>query len=226
MKRESSGGAFGIATQLLYAGVLMALVLLTQNSSGQGQINFNNYVPSANPPIDAPIWTFPTNVGGTLLSGTDSTFRAALTAGPTNGIPSTYNSIGNLSLLASPYTGGTFTTFRTGANAGFFAVGTDGVRDSGFPYGSTVMFQVVMWHGTETTWAQAYADFKAGLILAGASDPLILKTSLSASDPNVPNLTGLTSFGYFVPEPSSLSLMLVGLGSWWLYRRIGRNGTT
>src|SRR5260221_9882833 len=102
MKRENIGGAFGIATQLLYAGVLFAVALLTQSSSGQGQINFNNFVSSANPPIDAKIYIYSTdtNSSGIAISGSYTTFRAALLAGPATATPTSVGSIGTLSLLA------------------------------------------------------------------------------------------------------------------------------
>jgi hypothetical protein len=197
--------------------VICSALLVAFQAFGQGQINFNNIVSTANPPVNAKIYF--DSVFGFSPSGTDSTFRAALLGGPTNGIPSSYNFKGNLSLLASPYTAATWTTFRTGANAGYVAVGTDGARDSGLPYGSTGMFQVVFWQGTETTWNQAYADFQAGLISAGGSNPLILTTSQSVNDPNIPNLVGLTSFSRFVPEPTAFNLMVLGFGSWLLYQR-------
>jgi hypothetical protein len=181
------------------------------NCLGQGLINFNNRVTTATPPIDVKFYDI-TSGTAVPLSGTDQTYRAALLGGPTSATPATASSRGTLSLLASPSTGATWVTFRTGAVAGYVAVGTDGARDSGLPYGSTGIFQVVAWHGTETTWAAAYFDWEHGLIYAGYSNPLTLPVTTGASDLNIPNLVGLGSIEFVnIPEPSIYRLGLAGL---------------
>ena len=197
---------------------LAAMAGLTMSVFGQGQVQFNNRLTSATPTVDAKIYL--DTVGGpVLLSGTDTTFRAALLGGPTSASASTAGSIGTLSLLASPSTAATWITFRTGAAAGYVGVGTDVARDSGLPYSSTGLFQVVAWQGTETTWAAAYADWKAGLIKAGWSNPLTLPTSTGPTDLAVPTLAGLQSFAIAVPEPSTFALAGMGIAALAIFRR-------
>src|SRR6266478_3495879 len=176
---------------ILTFGVLTVLAL---SAFGQGQINFNNRVTTATPnPVDAKIYI--DTVGGVLpgAGGIDSTFRAALLGGAVGGTGSTTNSIGTLSLLASPSTAGTWVTVLTGTLAGYLAVGTDSACGSGLPFGSSGLFQVVAWQGTETTWDAAYTDWKQGLIKAGFSNPFASPTTTSATDLNVQTLQGLTS---------------------------------
>src|SRR5205814_2272098 len=121
---------------------------------GQGQVQFQNLDSVNTPTIRAPIYLDVTN--GVALSGTDQTLHAALLGGPTSGTPAFIPgslspssagspSQGNLNLLASPNTGATWVTFRTGAAAGFVAVGTDAGRDGG-AYSSTIEVQVVAWN--------------------------------------------------------------------------------
>jgi hypothetical protein len=142
---------------------IIAAAMVILQALGQGQVYFNNRNTAVTPNILAPIYL--DVVGGPLLSGTG--FRVALLGGSTSSLPayipgSRTNSAaqsptaGTLNLLVSPNgTGATWTTFRTGAVAGYAAVGTDSVRDSGLPYGSTGLFQVVAWQGSFNTWAEA-----------------------------------------------------------------------
>jgi len=127
---------------------------VTTTIFGQGLIAFQNRNIAAG--VNSPIYL--DFVGGTLLSG--SGYRVALLGGPTNAIPA-YRAgsrtndphlgskaiVGTLSMLGSPSTGATWTTFRTGTVAGYIAVGTDVARDSGLPYGSIGQFQLVAWSG-------------------------------------------------------------------------------
>jgi hypothetical protein len=196
---------------------LAAMAGLTLSAFGQGQINFNNRVTSVTPAISAPVYL--DVVGGTLLSGSDTSFHAALLGGATTGTASSASAIGTLSLLASPSTAATWITFRTGTLAGFVAVGTDSARDSGLAYGSTGMFQMVAWQGTETTWAAAYADWKNGLIKAGWSNPITSAVTTGPTDLAVPNLTGLQSFAIAVPEPSTFALAGMGVAAMMIFRR-------
>jgi hypothetical protein len=201
---------------------LAALAGLTLSAFGQGQINFNNRVPAATPPILAAVYgnSTDTNSGGYLLSGTDTNFRAALLGGATSATASSAASVGTLSLLASPSTAATWITFRTGTVAGYVAVGTDSARDSGLAYGSTGLFQMVAWQGTETTWAAAYADWKNGLIKAGFSNPVSSPVTTGPTDLAVPNLTGLNSFAInAVPEPTTFALAGMGVAALMIFRR-------
>ncbi len=201
---------------------IAALAGLTLSTFGQGLVQFNNRNTTSTPVVDATIWSGTTNAatGGVLLNGTDTSFRAALIGGATTGTAASAASAGTLSLLASPATSATFVTFRTGAAAGYLGVSTDNTRDSGLAYGSTGLFQVVAWQGTETTWAAAYADWKNGLIKAGWSNPLTLATTLNATDLNVTPLAGLQSFAITqVPEPSTFALAGMGVAALMIFRR-------
>jgi hypothetical protein len=167
----------------------LGLICFGSATFGQGLVMFNNRVTTTVPVIDAPVY-YQCRHDEYRMSGTDPYFHAALLGGPTNAIPVSVTNAGTLQMLASPYTGNTWVTFRTGTLAGYLAVGTDAARDSGLPYGSTGMFQMVAWYGTETTWTAAYNDWKFGLILAGFTTPLILPVSQNASDFPT-SLTGL-----------------------------------
>jgi len=197
---------------------LAALTGLTLSVFGQGQVQFNNRLTSATPTVDAKI--FLDAVGTVALDGSNTLYRAALIGGATTGTASSASAIGTLSLLASPSSGNTWTTFRTGAAAGYVGVGTDVARDSGLPYGSTGLFQVVAWVGTETTWAAAYADWKSGLIKAGFSNALTLPTSTGPTDLAVPTLAGLQAFAVTsIPEPSTFALAGMGVAAMMIFRR-------
>lgn len=211
---------------------LAALAGLSLSAFGQGQVIFNNRATAATPPVQSPFYI--DSIGGTLMSGSDTTLRAALLGGATTLTPanipgSRTNSAGGsvaaqgtLSLLASPATGATWATFRTGTLAGYVAVGTDSARDSGLVYGSTGLFQVVAWNGGYNDWASAYAAWLQGTpgVRIGASNPMILPVSLSPTDTSVPTLTGLESFSIVgVPEPSTFALVGLGAAALLIFRR-------
>jgi hypothetical protein len=216
--------------------VLLAASAL--NGFGQGLINFNNGNITATPgPVVAPIYLG--SVGGTLVNGTDTSFRAALLGGQTdwtpayipgsrtNGPSSGPPEAGSLSPLASPSTGATWVTFRTGSLAGFVAVTTDSARSSGLAYGSTGMFQVVAWRGGFTTWTEAFAAWQSGtntLIMVGASNPLNLAVTVTLDQPP-PTLQGLESFALQtppIPEPSAFLLAAAGAVIYFLFGRRAR----
>lgn len=193
---------------------LAALTALSVSAFGQGQIQFNNRVTTTTPVVDALI----RDAAGMPASGTN--FRSALIGGSTAGTPTTAASLGTLNLLASPTTGATWVTFRTGAAAGYVAVGTDSARDSGLPYNTMGLFQVVAWQGTQNTWAEAYQAWKAGQINAGFSNPILSGTTTGPTDLAVPSLIGLTSFSIVpIPEPSSFALAGLGAAALLIFRR-------
>ena len=207
----------------------LVAVLLSQIACfAQGQIIFNNRVLNANPAIDAPIMGYPNwwdghdVVWGTpfLLEGTG--YRAALLGGAVGSTPCSASSAGNLQMLASPTTGATWVTFKTGSLAGCVNVGVDGVRVvPGVNYGEMGVFQVVVWTGNYTSWSEAYSAGLAGLSSIAWSAPLTLRVSSSATDFNVPYLTGLGSFGVnvFVPEPASGVILGLGVMALMMIRR-------
>jgi hypothetical protein len=197
--------------------ILAGLLASALSALSQGQIIFNNRVTTVTPNVDAKVsnnWE-----GGLPLSGINPLNRAALLGGPTYGVPASLSGPGSLSLLASPTTGATWVTFRTGAVAGYVAVGTDSARDSGLPYGSTGLFQMVAWQGTQTTWVEAYFAWKDRSIDAMFSNPLILPVSLGPTDLDVPTLQGLQPFAFGFPEPSAVALVFVGAAALTLGRR-------
>jgi hypothetical protein len=210
--------------KLLALGLLSTLAA---SAFGQGQVNFQNRATTATPnAVISPIYLG--SVGGTLLSGTDTQFHAALLGAATalglapanighgsrtNGTAGA-DSMGTLPMLASPSTAATWVTFRTGTLAGFLAVGTDSARDAVAPYNSTALFQVVAWSGGYNTWAQAYNAWLSGTpgVLIGASNPLTLPVTSSATALDVPTLQGLESFA-IVPAPEPTTFALAGLGA-------------
>jgi hypothetical protein len=212
--------------------VLSTLACTALSVLAQGTIQFQNR-DTANG-INSPIYMF--TVGGTLANGTDTGLRAALLGGPTGtqfafipGSRTNYNgsipSMGALSMLSSPSTGATWTTFRTGSAAGFVAVGTDSARAlPGIDYGGNLAeVQIVAWNGGFNTWAEAYAAWYAGApgIYVGASNPLTVSTPASATDQNLTRLVGLESFALpdIVPEPSTFALAGFSAAAMMIVRR-------
>ena len=210
--------------------ITVAAVLLTQLACfAQGQIIFRNKAPGANPPLDAPIlgrmyWWDGTDVvwgGTTPLPGTG--YRAALMGGPVGSTPTSASYAGNLQMLANPNTGTTWVDVGTGSQAGY-------VSSVNYPrivpnvnYGEYGVFQVVVWKGNYTSWADAYAN--GGIANTAWSAPLTLRVSLSLTDINVPYLTGLQSFEIplFVPEPASGLLLGFGVAAMLFRHRRGRD---
>lgn len=211
--------------------VITMFTALAVSSYGQGQVQFQNRDTANTPTILAPIYLDGTN--GTALSGTQPLYRVALLGGSTSGqaafisgsLSSTSTGTsraGNLSLLASPSTGATWTTFRTGAAAGYVGVGGDAGRDGG-AYGSTIQVQVVAWFGAFNDWNSAYAAWLSGdpNVKIGASNAINVTLPASATDPNLTRLVGLQSFAIVpnVPEPTSLALAGLGAAALMIFRR-------
>lgn len=211
---------------------LTALASLSLTTFGQGTVQFQNRDTANVPNVNAPIYL--DVVGGTLLNGTDTSLHAALLGGASTGtaafIPNSRTNggsgasvVGTLSLLASPSTAATWTTFRTGAAAGYLGVGTDTARDTLQPFGGQAMVQVVAWNGGFTTWTAAYNAWASGTpgILIGASNPLVVTLPAGPTDPNLTRLVGLESFAIVpsVPEPSTLALAGLGAAALLFIRR-------
>jgi hypothetical protein len=208
----------------------MVVLAFGPSAFSQGLIDFNNRTPGIPNPVNSPIYYGYIGFGAYPLSGTNQNFRAALLGGPTDAIPAhvalsrtNINDTGGyaqgtLSMLASPSTGATWVTFREGLFAGYVAVGTDGARDSGLPYGSIGQFQIVTWDGPYNSWAEAYAAWTRapGEVFIGASNPMFLPTTQNAADLNLPTLQGLESFSIksVLPEPNPMALFGLGLILW------------
>jgi hypothetical protein len=212
--------------------VLSALACTAASVMAQGYVTFQNLDTGAG--IRSPIYL--TTVGGATPSGTDTSLRAAILGGVTGTAPAfivgsrtngsgTVSQQGSLSLLVSPNSGNTWTTFRTGTAAGFVGVGSDSARIvPGVDFLGTAEVQVVAWNGGYNTWAQAYAAWAAGTpgVMIGASNPLTVTLPASATDPNLAKLIGLESFAMVlntVPEPSTFALAGLGAAAMMIFRR-------
>jgi hypothetical protein len=214
---------------LLFVSTLACTALSVH---AQGVVYFQNRDLASG--ISSPIYML--TVGGVALDGTDTNFRAALLGGPAGtaaaSIPGSRTnnnqfglvpSQGSLITLASPSTGATWTTFRTGAGAGFVGLGTDSARPvPGQDWGTTAEVQVVAWNGAFDTWPEAYAAWFSGQpgIFIGASNPLNLTLSSASTDPNITKLIGLESFAIVpAPEPSTLALAGLSAAALMIFRR-------
>jgi hypothetical protein len=175
------------------------LFLFTVQGSGfaQGLVQFNNRNTSVIPAVDARIYI---GYSDPFLVPKGSGFRAALLGGPTNATPYSIYYPGTLTMLASPLTGATWTTFRTGALGGYVAVGTDNTRTvPNVPYGGMAMVQVVAWQGTHSNWTDAFAHSGFDRVI-GVSTPLLIPVTAGATDTNATPLFGLQSFSMFGPH--------------------------
>lgn len=150
------------------------------------------------------------------MGGPTTATPAYIPGSRTNGPISLTPVPGTLNLLANPSSGATWVTFRTGAAAGFVASSPLDTRDSGLPYSSTGLFQVVAWKGAFATWTDAFAAYQAGTpgVGIGASNPMVLTVTTNLTDMFIPSLQGLESFSIqLVPEPTSIGLLGTGLAT-------------
>jgi hypothetical protein len=142
----------------------------------QGLVNFNNHVPDADPPVDAPVFD---KDGTTRLGGNN--FLAQLFGGPTET---------NLAPAGPPL------PFLTGDGAGYFGTGESNhyaVRAiPGVPPGGTAFVQVRAW---DRLAGGSYEQAKANGGRYGASTLFTVVTG-GAGDPPTPpaHLSDLTSF--------------------------------
>jgi len=205
--------------------ILAASLFVAVGAFGQGTINFVNTFGGGKAPIYdvEPLTPTVSKTGNTaagLPAGT-TTYGGALLAG-TGFTAELWGHAGAAGQAESALTAlaGSQAPFRTGSAAGFInpvQVVVPGAPIGGAsPIGGT--FQMRVWNnagGTLTTYAAALSKGKSGLIdvgaLGGTGTP-------AATDPN---LIGLQSFSLAVtvPEPSSIALGVIGLGSLMFLRR-------
>jgi hypothetical protein len=205
-----------------YTLAIAALAASAVGALAQGQMQFNNRLTGIG--IDAPI-----SIDGANISGTAA--RAALVGGAVGSVtPWQVTTAGvsggaGMAMSAHPTLGTTWVTFRTGAAAGYVSVGSAGVRGiGGVPFGTVATVQIVSWTGNYTSFADAVAAalLNPQAVRIGASNPVNVTTSTSASDPLIANIgpVGIQSFGLVVvPEPASASLLGLGLASLLIFRR-------
>jgi len=205
---------------------LTALAAFAVSAFGQGQIIFQNRDTATTPPITAAVYLDVVGTGTVgALAGAD--YRAALLGGALGATPWAVSAIGvsggtGLQMLASPASGATWVTFRTGAAAGYVAVGTDSARVvPGVDWNATGVFQMVAWSGGFNTWEAAVDAAKTNLtVRIGASNPLELKLPSGPTDPNITKLVGLQPFAIVqVPEPSMFALAGLGAAALMIFRR-------
>jgi len=198
--------------KLLTLSVLAALAV---SAYGQGIVTFNNRDAGNN--ILAPV----TDSAGVALSGAQA--NIALLGGPSSFIPASLSTAGTLSMLASPTSGKTYVTFRTGALAGFAAVGSDTGRTvPGVDFGgNNAQLQLVAWTGAWTDWASAFAAWQVNPAATsiGFSTPWTVKTGADALAFPPVNV-GMTGFALQpVPEPSAMALAGLGAAALLIFRR-------
>jgi len=193
---------------------LGALAVLAVSAYGQGLVTFNNRDTVNN--ILAPV----TDDAGTTLSGAAA--NIALLGGPTSFVPASLSSAGTLLMLASPNSGKTYVSFRTGTLAGFAAVGADSSRVlSNVGFGADAQLQLVSWTGVWTDWASAFAAWQANPANTqiGFSAPWTVHTGADAlAFP--PINTGMAGFKLTaIPEPSTMALAGLGAAALLIFRR-------
>ena len=188
------------------AVLTLAVVGVTVVTYGQGQVNFNNRILGTS----AQVYSAP----GVLAAGT--AFYAQLFAADGVG-----QSEGSLVGVGTPV------NFRTSAGAGYVQeVGT--TTFDGTAVNTTVNVTAV--NGGAVTlqlraWSSAFSSYAAAVAGGGAYGKSALLNLASTGNPNATptpglpvNLDGLTGFT-MVPEPSTMALGVLGVGSLLFLRR-------
>jgi hypothetical protein len=138
-------------------------------------------------------------IGGTM--GAATTFAQLLGAPGSNAAES--------SLLPSTSLP---TTFRTGVAAGN-VVGTTAIFNNILPDAPVASFELAVWDnssGLYPTWAQASSAWQSGFILAGKSAEFALQ-NIGGVQNGPPSIEpALQSFGFGIPEPSTVKLAGIG----------------
>ncbi|HEY5909460.1 MAG TPA: immunoglobulin domain-containing protein [Verrucomicrobiae bacterium] len=176
--------------------IILVLAASYLAALGQGQVQFQNYVPSTTPAIDAPVYLY--HMGGARPDYSNPLWRVALLGGPTTATPASSTNVGTLSQLYHPtITSLTWFNFGMGTNAGYADVRTNAARVvPGVDWGGTALVQVVAWEGNYYDWADAYSWAVSGgpYVLIGMSNPLTLRLPNGPTDGNLTFLWGLNSF--------------------------------
>jgi len=186
--------------RLLTAAVLVATGLAAYS---QGTVNFNNRVPSATPAIDAKIIA----ENGAGLDG--AAWLAQLYFAPGNAAESSLQAV---SIAPVP--------FRTGAAAGYIAVGAAGERIlTGVALGGDATVQIRAWNAAAGATYEVASAAANGIF--GKSNLVNVKTGGVGAPPGpAADLVGLQGFTVHpVPEPTTIALGLMGAGLLFLRRR-------
>jgi len=162
--------------------VFLSVLALAAQAFAQGQVNFSNYVPAANPPVIAPFTVFHSDGPGLgALPG----FKAQL-----------------FLVTGSARTAiGDVTTFRTSPAAAQPYLNAITVIVPGIDVGSVATFVVRAWTG---------ANYESSLSF-GESNPVTITLGGGTSVPaDLTGLQPMVAFPF--PEPSTLALAVLGAG--------------
>lgn len=181
------GGCYGSRMHRL-AGILL-VALLSANAFAQGQVNFSNYVPAANPPVIAPITSWQLGRPGL---GAFSGFKAQLFLVEAGNRRS---AIGDV------------TTFRQSPPAAQPYLNAITVIVPGIDVGGSATFVVRVWEGV---------TYESSLFY-GESIPVTITLGGGTSVPA--DLTGLQPMAILIPEPSTLAFAALGAAVLLLRRR-------
>jgi hypothetical protein len=190
----------------LLTSVALALIGV-QAAFSQGQVNFNNSVATfGTDGIDR--FVYSDHVGGTRLSGTN--YVAALYWGTSADSLNNFavRTLADTSLQSAvgAFRIPTSSSIGTWVGGARFFVGAD--------VGTTVQLQVRVW---DITRFATYADALAQGGSTGHSDPFSFLIPASTDTAGLA-MKNLRAFGV-VPEPSTIALGVLGLGSLLLFRR-------
>jgi len=183
--------------------IALAVVLTTVSCFAQGQVNFANRVGAGGAILNAPVFIQGTQNG----PGPDYSVQLLLSA---NG---SLTPLTPISTFNSPGTG------AAAISSQFWAPKT--VEVPGVFGGQTATFVVRAWYTSLGSYGAALA---AGGGYA-SSDPFTVVVGGASQDPSVPpstpaNLTTLKSFNAgFFPEPSTITIGLLGAAVLLLFRR-------
>ena len=169
--------------------IAFAAVLVTAATSyGQGLILFNSSVSQANPPVNAPVFM----PDGTSSPGPSFSAGLYLVSGA------------NASLIES-----SITTFRTGSAVAQRHIVGVGVTVDGVPGGSEATFE---WRA----WETAAGSWDASLIRGESERFSVVLATAPAAPADPIGMEGFTM--YLVPEPSTLTLGVLGAAALLLRR--------